>query len=222
MFQDACCVQESQGGYLEGREQWFFILPLALRREALTLRGKKDFQKLWPAITRLNQRHGLESRGHLEQILSRERAYLTQWQSRLELLPQQTGALFLIANKLVGIEMAPSPGYFEELWMPLVCFCYGTAAMLEEKRKGKQEEAPIPFSAGTVGQLRERLQESRHHALEQIRDSVKMLSEETLEKTEEERYLKMTLNTVHSNNFSGQIVDEGGRLVYASLFAKAD
>lgn len=31
MFEDACCVQQAQGGYLEGREQWFFILPLALR-----------------------------------------------------------------------------------------------------------------------------------------------------------------------------------------------
>jgi len=33
MFRDACCVQESQGGYLEGRQQWFFILPLHLRTD---------------------------------------------------------------------------------------------------------------------------------------------------------------------------------------------
>ena len=44
MFEDACCVQESQGGYLEGREQWFFILPLQLRWSALQLRGKKELQ----------------------------------------------------------------------------------------------------------------------------------------------------------------------------------
>src|ERR687886_2746329 len=46
MFEDACCVQASQGGYLEAREQWFFVLPLQLRAEALALRGKKGFDKL--------------------------------------------------------------------------------------------------------------------------------------------------------------------------------
>jgi len=236
MFEDACCVQESQGGYLEGREQWFFILPLALREEALKLRGQKNYGKLWKAITSLNEEHGLGSRGHLEQILSRERAYLTQWQSRLELLPEQTGALFLIGDKLVGVEMSPSAGYFQEMWMPLVCFCYGTAAMLKEKGNGNgngtatgtgtetgtETEQPTSFAAASISELRAQLHQSRRQTLDQIHESLKTLSKESLEKTEEERFLTMTLNTVHSSNFAGQIVDDAGRLVYASLFAKAN
>jgi len=133
MFEDACCVQAAQGGYLEGRDQWFFILPLPLREEALELRGKEDYSKLWDAISRLNEQFSLPNRGHLEQILSRKRAFLTQYQSRLELLPHQTGAVFFIGDKLAGVEIAPSAAYFQELWMPLVCFCYGVAAMYQEK-----------------------------------------------------------------------------------------
>ena len=73
LFEDACCVQQAQGGYLESKEQWFFILPLHLREEALRLRGQKSYGKLWPAISTLNQRLGLEARGHLEQVICRQR-----------------------------------------------------------------------------------------------------------------------------------------------------
>jgi len=37
-FEDACCVQETTGGYLTERDQWFFTLPLELRASALELR----------------------------------------------------------------------------------------------------------------------------------------------------------------------------------------
>src|ERR1041384_5428821 len=58
LFEDACCVQQAQGGYLESKEQWFFILPLELREEALKLRGLKSYSKLWGGISRLNEKFG--------------------------------------------------------------------------------------------------------------------------------------------------------------------
>jgi hypothetical protein len=51
MYEDAACVQESQGGYLKGQEQWFFVLPLPLRARALELRGHRGFGKLWKDIS---------------------------------------------------------------------------------------------------------------------------------------------------------------------------
>jgi len=219
MFEDACCVQAAQGGYLEGRDQWFFILPLQLREEALELRGKEDYSKLWDAIARLNERFGLANRGHLEQILSRKRAFLTQYQSRLELLPQQTGAVFFVWDKLAGVEIAPSAAYFQELWMPLVCFCYGVAAMYEEK--DLQVSQPlVPFSASNLKELREQLNQSRLERQEQVRNWLAQTPGEQFSIKEEERFLSLCLQTVTGKNFAGQFVEEEGRLVYASLFAK--
>ena len=125
MFRDACCVQESQGGYLKESDQWFFVLPLSLRERALALRGQEDYSKLWGDITDLNARFGLPERGHLEQLIGNRRRVLTQMMSRLECLPGQTGALFFLRDKLVGVELAPSADYFCEWWPALVCFCYG-------------------------------------------------------------------------------------------------
>ena len=219
MFEDACCVQAAQGGYLEGREQWFFILPLPLREEALELRGKEDYSKLWDAISRLNEQFGLPNRGHLEQILSRKRAFLTQYQSRLELLPHQTGAVFFIGDKLAGVEIAPSAAYFQELWMPLVCFCYGVAAMYQEKDL-EVNKPLVPFSASNLKELKEQLNQSRLERQEQVRNWLAQTPAEQFGIEEEERFLSLRLQTVTGKNFAGQYVEEEGRLLYASLFAK--
>ncbi|MGK7877336.1 MAG: DUF6569 family protein [Xenococcaceae cyanobacterium] len=222
MFEDACCVQAAQGGYLEEREQWFFILPLQLRSEALQLRGKKGYSKLWNGISRLNRRFSLPKRGHLEQIISRKRTFLTQYQSRLELLPQQTGAIFFIRDKLAGVEIAPSAAYFQELWMPLVCFCYGVAAMYEEQHTKEVSQPPVAFCASNLGELREQLLASRMKRQEQVGNWLAQTPGEKLKTREEERFLNLCLKTVTGNNFAGQFVEEEGKLVYASLFAKPE
>ena len=230
LFEDACCVQESQGGYLEGRDQWFFILPVKLRAIALSMRGEQGFGKLWDNIAELNQEFGLESRGHLEQILTRQRGFLTQYQSRLELLPGQTGALFFIGDKLVGVEIAPSAAYFEEVWMPLVCFCYGAAAMGEDRKAQAQKKEgqkagsnqslpPEPFAATNLRELREQLQQSRFQLQQQMRNYLEKTPAQKFEIQEEERFLNMRLQTATSRDFAGQFVEEDGELVYASLFA---
>ena len=222
MFEDACCVQAAQGGYLEEREQWFFILPLQLQRRASQLRGQKSYSKLWNQISRLNQQFNLPNRGHLEQILSRKRAFLTQSQSRFELLPRQTGAIFFIGDKLAGIEIAPSAAFFQELWMPLVCFCYGVAAMYWEEKTNEVSESPVAFSVSNLVQLREQLLTSRRERQEEVGQWLASTPEEEFEIAEEEFFLFCNLKTLTGNNFAGQFVAEEDKLVYASLFAKGE
>jgi len=216
---DACCVQQSQGGYLESKEQWFFILPLQLRAEALRLRGQQNFGKLWPAIARLNEQFKLSSRGHLEQIICGRRAHLTQYQSRFEALPGQTGALFFLRQRLVGLEIAPSPAYFQELWMPLVCFCYGTAATYDEEICPTALPAPEPFTARNLPELRAQLTERRQRLANQVHAMLEATPREKLDRQEEERFLGLRLYTVAGSCFTGQYVEDEERLVYASLAA---
>lgn len=215
-FDDACCVQESQGGYLAGRdEQWFFVLPVQLRAEALRLRGASRYSKLWPAIRRFNGGYGLPARGHLEQVLTRQRAGLTQYRSRLEPLPGQLGALFFTGDTLAGVEIAPDPGYFAEVWPALVCFAYGPAAWFTEPAPQPAE----PFEAGTLDGLRAALADRRRGVAAEVREWLTRAAWRPGEPVEEERYLGLTLSTVDGGGAAGQIVTDGDRLVYASLFA---
>jgi hypothetical protein len=218
LFEDACCVQQSQGGYLEGREQWFFVLPAYLREEALQLRGQKNHGKLWPAIGRLNQRLGMEVRGHLEQVICRQRPVLTQYQSRFELLNGQTGALFFLGDRLAGVEITPSAAYFREVWTPLVCFCYGVGAM--ELEKQTEERPALPFAAGSLPELRGQLAASRELRLGRVRQWLTQTPADRLDRQEEESYLGLKLYTATGKHFAGQYVEDEGRLVYASLTAR--
>ncbi len=220
-FTDACCVQESQGGYLEGGDQWFFVLPIQLRDEALTLRGREDYGKLWNAISQLSVQLKLPSRGHLEQVICRQRPHLTQYASRFELLIGQTGAMFFLEDELVGVEIAPSAEYFQELWMPLVCFCYGVGAMHRENQNGGQATAAEePFVAEDIQGLRNQLHDGRAKVRQQLIDNLRGLPPERFKMEEEERFLDLSLSTVTGRNFAGQVVRDKERLVYASIFAR--
>ncbi|MEV5411226.1 DUF6569 family protein [Thermopolyspora sp. NPDC052614] len=225
LFDDACCVQSGQGGFLEGRDQWFFVLPVELRLRALELRKRRDYSKLWPDISDLNRRYGLPSRGHLEQILSRERATLTQFRSRLELLPGQLGALFFVGGSFVGLELAPDPVYFAEMWMALVCFAYGVAAWQAETKRDAQRQAEAgqvaraePYEADGPAELRAELARDRAARMDEIASWMAVPASGTWTVQEEERYLDLRLSTVTGDHVAGQVVTDGERLVYASLF----
>lgn len=225
MFNDACCVQASQGGYLEGAEQWFFILPLELRHEALGLRGQNNYGKLWPAISKMNDRYGLPSQGHLEHLVCRQRFYLTQFMSRLECLPNQRGALFLLGDKLAGVELAPTAAYFAELFGPLVSFSYGPAAMrLENSKRARKGAESLRSDTALAGRdvagLREALLDRRRLEMVKLRNALAATPKEKLKRTEEDTYTDLRLSTVKGKNFAGQVVERGGELVYASLSAR--
>jgi hypothetical protein len=127
--------------------------------------------------------------------------------------------VFFIGDKLAGVEIAPSAAYFQELWMPLVCFCYGVAAMYQEKDV-EVNKPLVPFSASNLKELREQLNQSRLERQEQVRNWLAQTPAEQFGIEEEERFLSLRLQTLTGKNFAGQFVEEEGRLLYASLFAK--
>ena len=219
LFDDACCVQETQGGYLAERDQWFFVLPVELRAAALDLSGVSNYSKLWSAITALNERYRLPARGHLEQVLTGKRAVLTQFQSRLELLPRQLGALFFIGDRLAGMEIAPDPRYFAEVWMALVCFAYGPAAWHAEPPAAPAEPFAVDPTAGPAG-LRTALDAHRASVAAEVATWLAEATWQHAELTEQERYLHLRLSTVCGDTVGGQVVMDGDRLVYASLFTR--
>jgi len=215
-FADACCVQETVGGYLGERDQWFFTLPLELRPAALELRGQSDYSKLWPAIRTLNRDYRLPARGHLESILARKRGVLTQFRSRLELAAGQLGALFFLGSRLVGAEIAPSPAFFADLWPALVCFAYGPAAMRREPLPTEAE----PFAVSTLDELVAARAAQAAERAGEVRGWIDAANWSAPSVVEEDRYLHMRLCTVDGEHVAGQVVLAEDRPVYASLFAK--
>jgi hypothetical protein len=219
MFRDACCVPQAQGGYLADASQWFFILPLRLRRAALAKRGEAAFGKLWGDIAGLNRTMELQAHGHLEHLVCGQRPYLTQLVSRFELAAGQVGALFFVAGKLAGIEIGPSARYFAETWMPLVCFCYGSEALYHERIAMTPASARRPLAAADLPALKRALAAERRALAEELGAAVRRVPRERLRLSLEETFLDMMLKTAESGSFAGQLVEREGELLYLSLAA---
>ncbi len=221
-FKDACCVQASQGGFLAEKEQWFFILPIELRKAALQLRGKVGYDKLWPSITKVNTHHGRKSRGHLDEIVVKMRNDLNIFSNRFETIEGQRGALFFIDGQYAGAEIAPTQAYFQELFAPLLNFCYGPAAFkVEVQKEAVSKETIAPFNVQSLPELKAALQQDREQKAVQLFDAMTKVTANTVELIPEEKFLNLELKTVKSKQLNGQIVVNKEQLVYASVFAEA-
>ena len=219
-FKDACCVQESQGGYLEEKEQWFFILPIELRKKALALRGTEGYDKLWKTIAQVNKFHGRESRGHLDEIVVKLRNELNIFSNRFEALDRQRGALFFIDGKYAGVEIAPTHDYFKEMFSPLLNFSYGPAAYRVERQQ-KAVAAIKPFEASNLGSLKNKLIAFREKRDLHLFDALAQSTKDPVQLIPEEKFLNLELKTVQGNQLNGQIVMDNERLIYASVFSEA-
>lgn len=217
-FKNARCIQEAQGGYLQTREQWFFILPLKLREEALMNREKIGCGVLWRAIGRLGSRFGSTGRGHLDDVICKHRAELNVYDRRFELLPHQVGAVFFLNDQPVGIEIGPTAEYFADIWTPLLNFCYGTAAYEAEKTSPPEETLSEPTPEKTLDSLRSRLMDRRADVTKRLIGSLASCSWKMSENVVEETLLDMELATVRTDHFYGQVVRNGSEMVYASMF----
>ncbi|HLK55066.1 MAG TPA: hypothetical protein VKU00_00790, partial [Chthonomonadaceae bacterium] len=132
---------------------------------------------------------------------------LNPYQSRFELLTGQIGALFFLGASLVGIEVAPTSAYFAEVWMPLVCFCYGVSALYAERRDKREAGPPVPFPALSLAEVRTQLARSRRERQEQALAWLNDLPAEQYAIKEEERYGNLRLHTLQGKNFAGQLVE---------------
>ncbi len=223
-FTDARCVQAAQGGLMEGRDQWFFVLPLGLRATALGQIGQTGYNNLWSAIEELNVSFGLPKRGHLEQLLTKQRATLTQFRSRFECLAGQTGALFFVGDRLAGIEIAPTASYFQDIWMPLISFAYGIAAYGIERNEDATPYANgEPFAGvGSLPEIRSALQETRAERDDTLATIISASAAGLSGIYRKTVFLHIktgtVLQTVTAAGFAGQIVRRNDEAVYVSLF----
>lgn len=157
-FDNACCIQSSQGGYIkEGMESEFSILPLSLRGK---LKGNKrtenKMNRLWDDIKKFNKNVTKQSGAHLEFFFKEYKDELDEFIAEFEPVENQVGALIFFGNELVGIEVAPTNTFWLESWKWLIRGCYGAEFVRQNKLGRNFERLPLPSlsAASSVGEIR--------------------------------------------------------------------
>lgn len=232
-FDTAACIQASQGGFIQKGSYRMLILPHALREHALQKRGEKNYQKLWDDISVFNQRFGVTGQGHLEYFLKAFKKELDEFVAEFECVPRQVGAIVLVDDRVVGIERAPSNAYWQSIWPSLIRECYGSLA-IEAARKKMQpngDPAPpdghprmqLPVEIASLDELESLIAEIASQEDERARSTVRELLDEPLELQYEESVsdrrvgTNVSIDTATSEHFTGQVIRDGKKIVYASL-----
>jgi hypothetical protein len=221
-FNTAMCIQQSQGGFIQRGAYRMLILPYALRERALEVRRDKSYSKLWDAITLFNQEMGIQGHGHLEFFLKHFQKELDEFVAEFECVPRQVGAIVLVDDQVVGVERAPSHAYWQGVWPCLIRECYGSLAIRVAQLKGRRAAAPasrtpLPDNIGSLDELESVIAEIARQEDERAKATVRELLDEQLTLTRDESTAGLTIETVQPGRFTGQVIRDGERIVYASL-----
>jgi len=130
VFNNACCIESSQGGMLHGAED-VDILPASLRKAFtdMELRKRKKYNKLWPRITAwLKNIPGIRTgNAHLRYFYDdpKYKNAIESFCAAFEPVPNQLGAFILFEGVPIGIEIMPTANHWVEYWELLIRGCYG-------------------------------------------------------------------------------------------------
>ena len=148
-FNTACCIEESQGGYLGSSGNDEDILPVTLRRALLNpqLRDYNSYSKLWGKIKdwlRGLSIDGSSGRAHLRYFYDTPevKKELEDFAAEFEPVENQIGAIIMFSGVPVGIEIMPSSEHWEAYWKHLIRGCYG-AEMLRMRMLGKLKPSTL-------------------------------------------------------------------------------
>jgi len=136
---EACCIQQTQCGYINGSKvNEFSILPLYIRKRHFKdyVFGKDkqkkldvnslSFTRLWNYISDFQKDLVKSNEANLVYFFNKFMDKLIRFNAEFEVVDGQRGAIIMINDKIVGIEIAPTHDYWKTVWNSLVRDCYGS------------------------------------------------------------------------------------------------
>jgi ARG and Rhodanese-Phosphatase-superfamily-associated Protein domain len=216
---DCFCIQQTQGGLLQEAQQRFLLLPLGLRRAAFEQRRTTGYSRLWSEIETFTRRYGVTRGGHLERFLRPNFKRLLPLRHAFEAEPGQVGAAYFIGGRLAGLEVAPTPSYWQDLFPILTMYCYGPAALMAERKRWATERQVVDLEGLTgLDDLERRLGEARaSERASRIATVEALVSADWSQDVDEERAGLRVVSAVREE-WRGQVVRSDTETVYESLF----
>lgn len=223
-FDNACCIEETQGGYLSGAEDQD-VLPITLRKALLepTIRSRHSYDKLWGKIRGWLEGIQVSRRGsaHLRYFYDTPdiKQALEDFAAEFEPVENQIGAIVMFSGVPVGIEIMPSSQHWEEYWKLLIRGCYG-AEMLRLKMLGKLQPSTlilpeIPKEAGPE-EVKKILTDFTQHLRTEVLPILENIQIKTQRVVNTDGSLQTTLLHTSSGG-GGDIIEQGDTPVYLSL-----
>lgn len=222
---NANCLQPSQSGSFEAdnREREWGILPSSLKGVAWEHADDHRYDALWSDIEKFLESAGL-SNNELVRFFKEFKTELETFIAQFEPVEKQVGAIFIINNVLIGIEIVPNYKIWQQMWRPLIRDCYGSEAIMFIK-KGYTTGMFHPMLKTQDAKTFEDFENATNILLEEEKEFtneiVKEVLKENMTDEEQEALEDFTLYNLTSEHLMGQCVTHGPeKTIYASLITK--
>lgn len=243
--EQACCVQQTQAGLIDGSKiADFDILPFFIRKKHLEeiINNKNEnndlitleylsYDRLWDHISNFQKDLVKKQEGNLIYFFDKFMDTLTQFNAEFEVIDGQRGALIMLNDKIVGIEIAPTHAYWKSVWNNLIRDCYGSEVIRRTKFNLIKEFEASQKLDFDVSQCK---------SIEEIKDALNLYYSKDSEHTSEllldfsnKEFLDVKENDViDDNSFSnisyhivkaknenvyGELYQDEGNMIYCSL-----
>lgn len=220
-FNNACCVQSSQGGYISGGDHCYNILPLELRLALLnpSIRAKNDYSKLWNNIERFNS--GIPKvtgcGGHLEYFFRPYEKELNDFVAEFEPVKNQIGAIILFADNIAGIEILPTVCHWNYYWIWLIRGCYASQLLkLKLTNKIRSCRLTIPIISNyTIDNIKVNINNSLNSTKELFIDKTKSINFSVLSKKKLSNSFEN--NIITTSRGGGDLIIQDDNPIYLSM-----
>lgn len=222
---NANCLQPSQSGSFESnnREREWGILPSSLKSVAWEHAEDHRYDALWSDIEKFLDRAGL-STNELVRFFKEFKTELETFIAQFEPVNKQVGAIFIINNVLIGIEIMPNYKMWQQMWKPLVRDCYGSEAIMFIKKgytTGMFHPVLKTQNINTFEDLTRMTDELLQEEKDFTNEIIKEVLDKDIENTQQEELEDFTLYNLTSEYLMGQCVTHGPeKIIYASLITK--
>lgn len=236
----ACCVEQSQPGMINPNDDIDFnLMPIRLRKNHFNQLIKTtstkhpfdgavaSFSRLWPIISEFQKEMVGKNEAHLVYFFTKFVDQLNQFNAEFEAVKSQRGAIILINNQVVGLEIAPSSAYWKVIWDKLIRDCYGSEVVYRAFKKlipafKDKADRTVDFTGVTsIEDIRAAMNANSESYNEKILDSlVEVLTAEQKEykfNGNLNDQLDYSIAGLGGDKFSEVISDKEGNVVYASV-----
>ena len=225
---DVGCVQSSQGGGIQGTEtDELRFIPATIRHAAMKKHtassGHDNYSIIWNDIESYMKKLGIKSgRAHIHDFYDHYKKELEEFIAPFEKVENQVGAVILLNNEVVGIELYPNYGAWNKIWRKLIRDSYGSEAIALIKNKQAVSFRPIleADKISSMADLKAEVTKVKVKTTEFIVDKINPILDYTITSQQSGTSVSFKINTINLTKLGliGQTEEKNGKIYYLSLF----
>jgi hypothetical protein len=226
----ANCVQARQPGHFDVRKmnhENFMILPpslrsLAIKNNASYTNGSNNYSALWKSLEKWSDIDCYS--GGLTSFYSKYEDKLDLFVAQFEPVEKQLGAIVLINDQIVAIDILPKYESWKFAWRAFIRDSYGAESVRQAGKGNATVVRPMieTESLKTIEKIEEYFNSLKNNFYDGLQTRISQLSQLDLEFQKLEEISELTMIKLQGNNFAGQGVLHGdSHFVYLSLVSSA-